>query len=219
MSRRQWAGLAGLLFGIAMIVGVAVSGTTPDNTGAGAIDRYTEYWADADNQDKAALGGIILTYACVLLVCFAAGLGHLLRRLDDGPLPTLVAAAGAASAALLGAGSALVNGAGLAAAESGHEPDGNTALLVESVGYYTLTTGIMLAAVMAVATSLSNRRTRVLPQWTAILSALLALATIGSIFTAWLGFMIFPAWAIVIGICLLVIRDRAVSADEALAVP
>ena len=216
MSRRQWAGLAGLLFGIAMIVGVAVSGTTPDSGKADAIERYQEYWADTDNQNRAAIGSIILTYACVLLVCFAASLRQLLRRLDDGPLPTLVLAAGTASAALLGAGSAMVNGAGVAAVETVYEPDGGSAMLVESMGYYTLTTGIMLAATMAVATSLSNRRTRVLPQWTAILSGLLALATIGSIFTAWVGFMVFPAWAIITGICLLAIRERAAAADDTL---
>src|SRR5687768_11572676 len=99
MTRRQWTGLAGLLFAAAMIAGVAIAGTTPD-TGAGAAERYTEYWSKGSNQDKAATSGIVLTYATVLLVCFVAGLRHLLRRADDGPLPGLVGAAGTAGAAL-----------------------------------------------------------------------------------------------------------------------
>lgn len=30
MSRRQWIGLAGLLFGVVMCVGIVIGGTTPD---------------------------------------------------------------------------------------------------------------------------------------------------------------------------------------------
>src|SRR5687768_18593912 len=117
MSRRQWTGLAGVLFGVVMLAGVFTSGTTPNSTGSGAAERYTEYWADSGHQDRAALGAILLTYACVLLAAFAGGLRFLLRRIDDGPLPTLVAATGAAAAALFGVGSALSNAPGIAAAE------------------------------------------------------------------------------------------------------
>lgn len=209
MTRRQWTGLAGVLFGVLMIVGVFVSGTTPNSTGSGAVDRYTEYWSEKGNQDKASLGSIVMTYACVLLVCFAAALSRLLRRGDDGPLPSLVLGAGAASAALIGVGGPLVNGAGLAAAETGYRPDGNMALMLEAVGYYALTAGIMLAATMAVAAGLANRRSGVLPGWTLVLSALLGLVALGSIFTAWVGFMLFPIWAVVIGLLLLVTRGAA----------
>ena len=207
MTRRQWTGLAGVLFGVLMLLGVTVSGTTPDSTGNGAIERYTEYWSDSGNQDKASLGSIILTYACVLLVAFAAGLRGLLRRVDDGPLPGLVLGAGVGAAALLGIGGPLVNAPGIASAEAGYRAEGNEALLLEAVGYYALTTGIMTAALMAVATTLINRRARLVPQWILVVTALLALATIGSIFTAWLGFMLLPIWAIVLGALLLLTKD------------
>jgi asparagine N-glycosylation enzyme membrane subunit Stt3 len=65
----------------------------------------------------------------------------------------------------------------------------------------------MAAAVMAVAFSLSNRRARVVPQWTLVLSALLAIAGLGSIFTAWIGFMVLPLWGVVMGVCLLATKD------------
>lgn len=216
MSRRQWIGLAGVLFGAVMLAGVFTSGTTPDSTGSGAVDRYAEYWTDEGNQDRAALGSIVLTYACVLLACFAAGLSHLLRRIDDGPLPGVVLNAGTASAALLGVGSALMNSPGVAAAENAYEPDGNAALHLEAVGYYTLTTAVMLAGAMAVAAALSNRRAHVLPGWTAVLAGLLALATVGSIFTAWIGFILLPVWAVVVGLCLLVMRQEAVAEQREL---
>jgi hypothetical protein len=206
MTRRQWIGLAGLLFGLAMIAGIVISGTTPDSSDADAVEKYTAYWSDSGHQDSAQLGSFILTYACVLLVCFAGGLRYLLRG-DDSPLPGVVLGAGVGAAALLGAGGALVNGAGIAAVESsGYRADGSQALLVESIGYYTLTVGIMLAAVMAVSTTLANRRLGVLPGWTVVFSALLALATVASIYTAWVGFMLLPLWSVVVGICLLATR-------------
>lgn len=209
MSRRQWTGLGAIMFGAVMLIGVLTSGSTPESTDAGAVARYTDYWKSIDNQDKAALGSIILTYACVLLVALAAGLRHLLAAADDGPLPGLVLGAGAMSAGLLGVGSALMNGVGVAGAETGYEADGNHGLLVESIGYYTLTSAMMAAAAMAVAVGLSNRRARVLPQWTIALAVLLGLAALGNIFTAWIGFMLLPAWAAVVGICLLALRDSA----------
>lgn len=209
MTQRQWVGLTGVLFGIVMLVGIFASGTTPD-TGAGAIERYTEYWQDSGKQDRAVAGSIVVTFACVLLACFAAGLRHLLRAGDGGALPPVVLAAGSASSALFAVGVALINAPGIAAAESkGYEVDGNDALLLESVGYYTLTAAVMLAAAMAVAASLANRRARLVPQWTLVLTGLLALAGLGSIFTAWLGFLLLPVWAVVVGICLLLARDRA----------
>ena len=215
MTRRQWVGLAGVLFGAAMLAGILVAGTTPD-TGRGAVERYTEYWSESGNQDRAGISSIILTFAVVLLVAFAAGLRWLLRRGDDGPLPGLVLGAGAASAALFGAGSALVNGAGIAAGEStGYEVDGNDALLLEGVGYYVLATAVMCAAAMALAAAISNRSAGVLPGWTLFLSGLLALVALGSIFTAWINFMLLPLWAIVVGGVLLATKDADVGAAHA----
>lgn len=209
MTRRQWIGLAGVLFGVLMVLGVAMSGSTPDRDGSGAVELYQDYWAEQDNADAASRGSMVLTYASVLLALLAAGLHWLLRRRDDGPLPVVVLAAGAMSAAAFAAGGALVNGVGVAVAEGGYEADGAEALLVESVGYYILTTAVMAAAAMAVAFSLSNRRARVVPQWTLALSALLGLAALGSIFSAWVGFMLLPLWGVVVGVCLLATKESA----------
>lgn len=215
MSRRQWIGASGIVFGILFFTGVFVAGETPDAEGSGAAARYAEHWANTDNQDKASLSGIILIFSVGALICFASGIAHLLRARDDGPLPGLVLAAGAAAAALFGSGAALINGVGLAAAETGYQPDGGAALLVESIGYYVLVAAATAIAVMVTAIGISNRRSRVLPQWTAILSGLLVLAAAGSIYTAWASFMILPLWAAVIGIVLLVSKAGA-AGDEVL---
>ena len=208
MTRRRWTGLAGLLFGLVMFIGVFVSGTTPDSDGGDVVKRYTEYWADQANQDDAALGAIVLTYACVLLALFAAGLRSLLSRLEQGALPFVVLGAGSAAAATLAAGAMMLNGPGIAAAESSaYTSTASDALLHEGLGYYVAATAMMLAAAMAVTFSIANRRARVVPQWTMILSALLGLVALGSIFAAWVAFMLLPVWAIVMGICLLTGRD------------
>lgn len=209
MSRRQWIGLAGVLFGVVLFVAITTSGTTPDSGGSGAAERYQDFWADKGHSDAASRGSMMLTYATALLLLLTAGLSWLVRRLDDGPLPVVVLAGGIASSAGFGAAAALLNGAGNAAAESGYEPDGGSALLVEAIGYYTATAAVMAAAVMAVAFSLSNRRARVVPQWTLVVSVLLGLAGLGSIFTAWLGFMLLPLWGVVMGACLLATKEGA----------
>ncbi|HVE98897.1 MAG TPA: hypothetical protein VNA12_06935 [Mycobacteriales bacterium] len=207
MSRRRWVGAAAIAFGILMFVGIVISGSTPDRDASDAAQKYAEYWQDGAHQDNASRGALLLMYAFALQVCLAAGLRHLLRQTgDDGPLPTLVAAAGSASAALFAAGGMLINGVGLAGAEGGYTPDGDAAMLTESIGYYTVTAAMLLAGVMVLATSISNRRARVLPQWTIALSVLVGIAGAGTIFTAWLGFMLLPLWAVVVGIVLLVVR-------------
>jgi hypothetical protein len=62
---------------------------------------------------------------------------------------------------------------------------------------------------MAVAFTLANRRARLVPQWTTVLTGLLALVGVGSVFAAWIGFMLLPLWAVVMGACLLLTRAGA----------
>jgi hypothetical protein len=216
MTRRQWTGLAGVLFGVLMFVGLFSSGTTPDSDGGSAVDNYTKYWSDGGHQDKVVMGTLVLLYASVLLACLAAGLRHLLQGLGDSALRSVVHGTGTASAALFAVGTVLVNGVGLAAAESsGYRPDGATAILLEDVAYYILTTGVMMAAAMAVSFALANRSARLVPAWTIVLSGLLGLAGLGTIYTGWVGFMVLPAWAIVVGVCLLLKKDVAPATAEA----
>ena len=209
MTRRQWTGLAGLVFGAGMLGAIALFGSTPDSDQADAVAKYTEFWADDDYQQRASTGQVIFTYLTVLLLCFAAGLRKVVGA-DNSAAKSVILAAGTSAAVLLTVGSTLISGVGLAGAESsGYKVDGNHALLLESVGYYILVAGTMSAAAMAVAVSLENRRTRVLPAWTIVLTGLLALGQLGSIYTAWSGFFLLPAWSIVIGICLLVTKGAS----------
>ena len=210
MTRRQWTGLAGVLFGVSMLIGLFSSGTTPDSDGSNAVSNYTKYWSDSEHQGRANLGVAVLLYSWVLLACFVAGLRHLLQGLGDSALRSVVHGAGTASAALLAVGAALVNGVGLAGNESsGFKVDGNVAILFEDISYYVLAAGIMMAAAMAVAFALANRSARLVPAWSIVFSVILGLAGLGGAFTAWLGFLALPVWAIVVGGLLLLTRTAA----------
>lgn len=215
MTRKQWTGLAGLVFGAVMLVAVLYIGSTPDSDGAGAVAKYTEYWTDDDNQQRAAIAQLLFTYLTVVLLCFAAGLRKVVGA-DNSAMKSVILAAGTAAAALLMVGGTLTSGVGLAGDQtSGYQVDGNHALLLESVGYFILVAATMSAAAMAVAVSLENRRTRVLPAWTIGLTGLFALGQLGSIYTAWSGFMLLPIWSIVIGICLLATKGAAAPDSQA----
>lgn len=191
-----------------MIAGILVAGSTPDTDRKNPAELYQAYWSSSSHQDRAAASSIILSFACVLLVAFAAALAGLLRQRDEGPLPTVVGAGGTAAAAMLAAGAALLNGIGVAAMDSHYEPDGNTAILFENAGYLAAAVGMMSAAAMVVAWSMSNRRARVVPQWTLAVGVLVAIAGLGSYFTAWTLFMLLPAWSAIVAICLLVQREQ-----------
>lgn len=206
MTRRQWTGLFGIAFVVAYLASLFTSGTTPDSDGAGAAERYADFWNDNGNADRGFYGAMLVTYAAAALVCFATGLRTLLRGVDSAGA-RVVRTAGTASAALFIVGVALVNSSGIARADSsGFEADGRTAILLEEVGYVVMTGAVMMAAVMAVGFALGNRVRPLVPAWTAVFAGLLALAGIGSVFTAWIGFMALPLWAAITSILLLVTR-------------
>lgn len=215
MTRSRWTGVAGLLFGLLFFSIDLFGPSTPDSSKADAVSQFASYWSNADNQTKSQIGTLLLTYACVLLIAFSAGLRDRLRAVDRGPLPSYVLAAGTAAAVLVGVGGAAAFAPGIAAADvSSLKVDGGLAVVLDDIGYVLLATGLMAAGSMAVVTGLVSRRTGVLPQWTAWLGFLLGLTAVGSIFTAWLGFLGLPIWVVAISI-VLVVRAPDIAPDVA----
>jgi hypothetical protein len=216
MTRTRWTGLAGLLFGIALFGSIITAGTTPDSDGAGAADRYANYWNNDSHRTRAVIAAMMFSYVFVVGIAFAAGLRDRLRSVDSGPLPSLVLAAGTAANVLLMAGATLGMIIGITAKDSsGFKVDGSTALLFDSTGYGLLAAGIMAAGAMTVVTGIVTLRTRVLPAWTAWLGFLVGLAGLGSYFTAWVDFMLLPLWAAVVGVVLLLRSDATVDGPGA----
>jgi hypothetical protein len=216
MTRNRWTGLAGLLFGAVLFGSIFTAGTTPDSDGAGAAERYANYWSSDAHRTRALIAAMMFSYVFVLGIAFAAGLRDRLRSVDSGPLPSLVLAAGTAANVLLMAGAMLGMVIGITAKESsGFKVDGSTALLFDSAGYGMLAAGIMAAAVMTVVTGIVTLRTRVLPTWTAWLGFLVGLAALGNYFTAWIDFILLPLWSAVVGLVLLLRSDGPSSAEPA----
>jgi hypothetical protein len=210
MTRTRWTGMAGLLFGIGFFFTVVFAGTTPESDNANSVQLYADYWKDTSHQSHSVWAAIALSFAFLLLIAFAAGLRDRLRAVDPGPLPSLVLAAGTASAALLLAGGQLGLSIGVTLDQSkGFDVDGKTAMLFDSVAYQIMAPGLMAGAVMATVVGILTLRTRVLPAWTAWLGFLLGLTAVGTYYSAWAGFFGFPLWSAVVGIALLLRSDAA----------
>jgi hypothetical protein len=210
MSRSRWTGLAGILFGALFFFAGVFSGTTPDTDGSEAVQKYADHFNDTSTQSHNTISAFVLSYAFLLLVCFALGLRQRLRAVDGGPLPGLVAGLGATAAALLLVGGQLSFAMGLTAdqAES-FKVDGNLAMLLDGLGYQILAPGLMAAAAMAVVVGILTLRTRALPVWTAWLGFLLGLTAVGSYFSAWVGFIGLPLWSVAVGLVLVLANDEA----------
>jgi hypothetical protein len=209
MSRNRWTGLAGILFGALFLFAGIFSGTTPDTDGAEAAQKYADHFNDTSTQSHNTVSAFVLTYAFLLLVCFAAGLRQRLRAVDTGPLPALVLGLGATAAALLLVGGETSFAVGAAADQTtAFKVDGNLAILLDGLGYQILAPGLMAAAAMAVVVGILTLRTRVLPVWTAWLGFLLGLTAVGSYFSAWAGFIGLPVWSVVVGLVLVLAKDE-----------
>jgi hypothetical protein len=221
MTRTRWTGLAGLLFGIGFFLVVVFAGSTPDAGSSDAVQKYADYWKDTSHQSHSVWAAILLSYSFLVLIAFAAGLRDRLRAVDGGPLPSLVLAAGTASAVLLLAGGQLGLGIGVTLDQSkAYDVDGKTAVLFDSLAYQIMAPGLMAGAVMAVLVGILTLRTKFLPSWTAWLGFLLGLTALGTYFSAWAGFFGLPLWSAVIGIMLLLRSDSTSSApaEESAAV-
>jgi hypothetical protein len=219
MTRTRWTGLAGLLFGAMFFFAGFFAGTTPDTDGSNAVQKYADHFNDSSNQSHNTISAFVLTYAFVLLVCFAAGLRHRLRAVDSGPLPGLVLGLGAAAATALLIGGETSFAMGTTADQaSSFKVDGNLAMLLDNLGYQILAPGIMAAAAMAVVVGILTLRTRALPVWTAWLGFLLGLCAVGSYFSAWTGFIGLPLWSVAVGVVLLLQPDPVPAGVDAPAV-
>ena len=210
MTRTRWTGLAGVLFGILFFAIDIFGPSTPNASDAHSVTQFATYWSEDSSQTKSRIATLLITYACVVLIAFSAGLRDRLRAFDPGPLPSFVLAAGTAAAVLVAVGGAAGFATGIAASDiSSFKVDGGMAVVLDDMGYILLATGLMAAGGMAVATSIITRRTGALPAWTAWLGFLLGLTAVGSIFTAWLGFVGLPIWVLALSVALLMRSETA----------
>ena len=216
MTRTRLTGAAGIVFGIGFFLLGMFGLNTPDNGGKGAAARFAAFWQSSHHQTQAMWTAFAVSYLIVLLLLFFAGLRALLRAVDAGPLPGLVAVLGPAAAVLLLGGIMLLVAFGVTADQSsGFTPDGNTALVFDEVSYAFAAVGLMAAGAAAVCTALVTLRTRVLPVWTAWVGFLVGIPALGSFLSAWVDFLLFPLWAVVVGVALLMTRTEV--AERAMA--
>ena len=199
--------VAGILAGMALIAGLALSGSEPSES-ASARELATHY---SDNHDAIMISSIVVSQLfCVLLLFFTVGLRAALRSGEAGEstYSTAVAIGGTVTAV----GISVMNAVAYAAAEAADR--GSQATVVE--GLHLLGSEMWMpwavgAATLLIAAGLGGLRTLALPRWLAW--ATLVLGVIALTPAGVLTFILMPLWLIATGI-VLSRRQRAATAPR-----
>jgi hypothetical protein len=153
--------LCGILFVVLIVVGFALSGDTPDATEDSAEEVLAHY---VDDDDKIAVGSILIGLGCVFLLFFAGWLRKLLRDAEDeGGILSAVTFGGGVLAAVGFATAAAFSFAIADVADNIEDPVVFQTLNVLSWGYWIpIAAGVIT---FGVAAGISVVRHGALPAW------------------------------------------------------
>jgi hypothetical protein len=186
--------LAGALAGLLLIAGLALTWGDPASETAPA--ETFAYWAD--DRGRHQISGLLLApLIAFLLIFFGAGLRRLLRDREGDSGHGTVAFGGA----ILAAGTfALVGMLEGAATNAAHEGERQATYTLSQLHSYDWLAWNAAFAAMLLATGLGARRTGALPTplaWATIAIGASLLTPLG-----FFGFVLLPAWLIVVGVLL-----------------
>lgn len=181
----RWSPIAGLLYVVLFVVAIV---TTPDT---GETNReILEHYAVEGNRRNDIILTFLLATAALAFVWFVSHLRTLFgEAAPASTLPTLVLAAGVASAALLAVAAVTFGSISFTYGEGDFELDPDTARLVGSIGYGVFVASMWMAGLLVLAASLLALRTRLLPVWLAWLGILVVVALV-------FAFAFFPVFAL-----------------------
>jgi Domain of unknown function (DUF4386) len=179
----RWAGLGGIVYVVLFIVGVLLSFSgTPDGDAAPA--KVAAYWHDSGHRDKANFGWLAVVLGVFFFLWFLGALRQLLRRIDgDGFLTTLATVGGAVYAALTLAGISLYAAIATMSDDTFHHTVYPGIVHAAGDGAYVIhAAGGIGAGAMIIAVSLATMRARVIPRWLGILSVIVGVLALFSVF-------------------------------------
>jgi hypothetical protein len=159
--------LAGVVFVILTVVGFVIAGEPP--SADDSAEEVVEYFTDNDAQ--VMIGSVVEALAGVAVLLFACSVSRVMRRSDEGMLPTLVVAGATVLAAGLGVDASLR----FAAADVAGDLDPSTIQTMNAIWsnfFFPMAIG-MSTFVLAIA--LSALRTRIVPIWMAWIGFLLCI--------------------------------------------
>lgn len=199
----RWSALAGVLFVVLLVIGVAMSGDTGDTP-----DKVRAYYEEGGNRAKEIAAYFLIAAAGLAFVSFLGTLREMLVRAEGGPgtLSALVFGPGVAFVSLLLAGSAVSRAPAALAETADFTLDPNTAEMFDAAGYLTIVAGMMIASVLVLSASTAALRTGVLPAWLGWAGLIIAVAMLFSIF--FVPILAFLAWVLAVSLVLTVAAWR-----------
>ncbi len=197
MSRNAWLALTGVLFVVACVISIVLSGEPPDPT-SDSPQEVVDYYLDDDSKIMAS--SALFTLAGALFIAFAAGIRRLLKEGGDGD--DTIGTLALAGAIVFAVGAAVSSSLSFAAADlADEEAVGPVAInIINAISwdfFFPFAAGVLL---FFLATGVGIIRTGALPKWLgwiAILLGVVALTPVG--FGAAIGGLL---WVLVASIML-----------------
>jgi hypothetical protein len=202
---QRWSPLSGVVFVVLFVLAVVVLGNTGD-TPQEVLDYYT------DNEGQVFTGFFILVASALAFLWFVATVRRVLASAEDEPRPltALGFGAGVATSALIVAASAVFV-APVDVAQNGGQLDAGAADVLDTVAYFLVTGGVMVASLLVVATSLVALRAAVVPRWLAWAGFIVA--PISFFAPVFFPVLVFLAWVLAVSVALLM-RARTSDGTE-----
>jgi hypothetical protein len=201
--QNRWGGIAGVVFFVLFVVGMLVSGGTPEYDES---DReWVEWFDDSGHQTQQVVSMLILVIAALALVCFLAVLTRRLRATNRPELVNIAIGAGLVLAAMLIVGAIGINQVSAALTFGGDDypiPNADVLRQAEQIGFgVALLGGGWSAALLVGATSLAARGSDLLPRWLVVASRVVAVLLLLSVF--FIPFLLLPLWVLAVSIVML----------------
>jgi hypothetical protein len=207
MSGSAWSrvsGAMGIPFAIAFVLGLALSGNSPDDTSSD--QKIMDYYASHSHRVRDITTFFVLVVGLVFLVWFVGYLRELVRSAGGDRAAGIAAISGGLFAGVL-AVSASVSFAFSVVIDT------NTFRLLSVVGFLTYIGAFMLGSGLAFAVGVVAWRTGVLPRWLAVVSVL---GGLGAFLSAalFVPSIVYVAWVLVLSVYL-ALRPSGVQARAA----
>jgi len=198
---QRWGPLAGPIFLLLMILGFAVSGSSPEPDDSNA--KIASFLADDGNFDKNAIGFLVVLVATLALVTFYAALRDRVVQAEggNGRLGAFAYGAGIANAVLLVLAIIVFISPIFASHDNGNHPiDPGIYRLTQVLGYMIWVTSSVLGALVAWAVSAVALGTGVLPRWFGWFGVVVGVVALFSLF--FFPIFLFWIWIAVAGVLL-----------------
>jgi hypothetical protein len=156
-SVERWAASTGLGFAILLLVGGFLPGSPEKwNASAADIQSYLQ-----DKHKEILIGGVLLGVGYVLFLWFLASFAGFFRDAGQGRLSTVMYGAGVGALAI----GAVGDGLNVALARVTYTSDADTVRTLYGATQFLYGRFAWVAAALALATWLANKRSKAMPDW------------------------------------------------------